>query len=71
MSVESELTELQIKVAFQEEAMDALDDVIMGQKRRMDRLQQQLQELQEKYETLIEQGSQAIPTADDDRPPHY
>ncbi len=71
MSVENELTELQIKVAFQEEAMDALDDVIMDQKRRMDRLHQQLRELQEKYETLIEQGSQTIPPADDDRPPHY
>lgn len=43
----------------------------MDQKRRMDRLQQQLRDLEEKYETLIEEGSQGIPSAGDERPPHY
>lgn len=71
MSAENELTELQIKVAFQEEALEALEDVIMDQKRRMDRLQQQLQDLQEKYDVLIEQGSHGIPPAGPDKPPHY
>lgn len=71
MSVENDLTELQIKVAFQEEALEALDDVIMEQKRQMDRLQQRLQDLQEKYETLLEQDRHGIPSTGDEPPPHY
>lgn len=71
MSVENELTELQIKVSFQEEALEALDGVIMDQKRLMDRLRQQLEDLQEKYEILIEQDRQDIPSTGDEKPPHY
>ena len=50
MSDADNLTELQIKVAFQEEALEALDDVITKQQGRVERLEEKLAELQDRYE---------------------
>lgn len=69
MNVETELTELQIKVAFQEDALEALDDVLTRQQGQVERLEQQLAELQERYESLLER----MPSepSGQELPPHY
>lgn len=69
MSEGSELTELQIKVAFQEEALEALDNVLTRQQGQVERLERELAELRDQYEALLER----MPTdpAGQEEPPHY
>lgn len=69
MSMEDELTELQIKVAFQEEALEALDDVLTRQQGKVERLEQQLAELQDRHEALLERMPSA--PSGQEPPPHY
>jgi SlyX protein len=69
MSADDELTELQIKVAFQEEALEALDDALIRQTGRVERLEERLAELQSRYEWLLERIPSEPPGQE--LPPHY
>lgn len=69
MSADNELTELQIKVAFQEQALDALDDVLTRQQGRIERLEEQLAELQDRYEALLDR--MPAPPPGQELPPHF
>ena len=63
-----ELTELQNKVAYLEDTLDTLNDIIAKQDRQLTDLQDQLKILYRRLENG-EQGSEFDVVAD--RPPHY
>ena len=66
---DARLTELEIKVAFQEDTIKALNDVVYQQQNRIDRLEASLYRTQEAIDAT-QQGSGA-PLAGDEKPPHY
>ena len=69
MTDEMRLTELEIKIAFQEDTVKALSDVIYQQQNRIDRLETLLPHYQAQLDGSIHEftGAPAI----DDKPPHY
>ncbi|MBV1786967.1 SlyX family protein [Marinobacterium sp. D7] len=65
MSVEEQVTELESRVAFQEDAIDKLSEVVARQERDIERLTRMVQILNSEIkETGIEPDDQAPP-------PHY
>lgn len=68
MSLESRVTELESRQAFQDDTIQALNDVIVEQGRVVERLQMQMAALLKRYEEIVGQYS-----ADEDEapPPHY
>ena len=65
---EARLTELEIKLAFTEDLLEKLDDVVISQQRRIDALIQELASLREQV-ARTDSNSGGSPR--DDRPPHY
>ena len=66
------LAELQIRMAFQEQALDELDAVITRQQRLLDRAEKEISLLQERLLELESMGGGgAGESAQDERPPHY
>jgi SlyX protein len=64
------LIEIETKLAFQEDAIQALNDVVCRQQRQIEQLQAALKLLIDRYRQLSEtQSSGNKPT--DERPPHY
>lgn len=61
----AQLIELQTQLAFQEDALQALDDTVARQQKEIDRLLL----LQQRLERQFEEMSDA--PAADQRPPHY
>ncbi len=58
---------LETKVAFQDEALQKLDDALISQ-------QQQITQLERKYSVLMDQMQKiesSIPEAPEEPPPHY
>lgn len=64
----AQLVELQTQLAFQEDALQALDDVVTRQQQSIDRLEQLQQRLERQ---LIDQADTAEQAPADQRPPHY
>jgi SlyX protein len=64
----TQLVELQTQLAFQEDALQALDDVVTRQQQSIDRLLQLHERLEQQ---LTELAGTAEPAAADERPPHY
>lgn len=64
----AQLVELQTQLAFQEDALQSLDDVVASQQRSLDQLLQFQQRLEQRIAELSDDGDQ--PPADQ-RPPHY
>ncbi|MDR0209843.1 MAG: SlyX family protein [Pseudomonas putida] len=68
MSLESRVVELESRQAFQDDTIQALNDVLVEQGRVIERLQLQMAELIKRYEEVVGQyggeGEQAPP-------PHY
>lgn len=67
-STEQRLIDLETRIAFQEDAIQDLSDVLYRQQQQLDRLEQMC--------TLILQRMQDLPAAGgsnggDERPPHY
>lgn len=71
MTGNEELMELQVKVAFQEETIDALNTVLTRQQNQLDRLQQELQMLRDRYEQLATEQSAPVAESVSEKPPHY
>lgn len=66
--VEQRMIELETRQAFQDDALQALSDVLVVQQRQMERLQRQLEALAARQEVLqsqLEQDQIEPP------PPHY
>ncbi|RCL26377.1 hypothetical protein C6A77_12345 [Pseudomonas sp. AFG_SD02_1510_Pfu_092] len=68
MSLELRVIELETRQAFQDDTIQALNDVVVEQGRVIDRLQLQMAELIKRYEEMVGQyGSEG----DEAPPPHY
>lgn len=64
------LIEIETKLAFQEEAIQALNDVVCRQQKQIGQLEATLKMLIDRYRQL----SEALPSAikpEDEKPPHY
>ena len=68
MSAESRIVELETRQAFQDDALQALNDVVVEQAKVIERLQLQVAELIKRHEEMVGQfGSEG----DEAPPPHY
>lgn len=67
--MESRLTELESRTAFQDHALQELSDVVARQQREIDQLRLQLESLRAQLAALATAGS-AHP-AEEPPPPHY
>lgn len=68
MPLESRVVELETRLAFQDDTIQALNDVVVEQGRVIERLQLQMAELIKRYEEMVgEYGSEG----DEAPPPHY
>ncbi|MFK0271530.1 MULTISPECIES: SlyX family protein [Pseudomonas] len=68
MSLESRVVELETRQAFQDDTIQALNDVVVEQGRVIERLQLQMAELIKRYEEMVGQyGSEG----EEAPPPHY
>lgn len=68
MSLEMRINELETRLAFQDDTIQALNDVLVMQQRVVERLQLQLAALAKRQEELLGQfggGDDDVP------PPHY
>lgn len=68
--MDKRITELEIKVAYQEDTIQQLDSVICRQQDQIDALQKQFKRLTESAQDLSE-GSKDNQSLFDDIPPHY
>lgn len=66
---EARITELETRLAFQDDTIQALNDVIVEQQRRLDRLAHQLQVLAGRQDELL--GRLELGGGDEAPPPHY
>lgn len=65
---ESRLTELESRQAFQDDALQALNDIVVQQQRQIERLQLQVEALARRLQAMSVQ----FDIADDEAPPpHY
>ena len=62
-------TELEIKLAYQEDIVKALNDVVCGQQESIDRLEQTCRYLMQRLQEVT-QGSLSE-VSDQEKPPHY
>ncbi len=66
--LEDLLTDLQTRLAFQDETINELNDVVTDQQQQIDRLREELRIFSDKLKTLEE----SVDTApQDEKPPHY
>jgi len=67
--MESRLTDLEIRYAHQEAALEALNETLLLQQRSIDELRAELQRL--KQQLRATQGGDVAPAAEETPPPHY
>jgi SlyX protein len=67
LNAESALIDLEIRLAYQEDAIRALDDLVYAQQRRIEALEQQCRRLAARLEALVMQPLGSPPEI----PPHY
>jgi SlyX protein len=63
------LTELEVRVAFQEKTIQDLNEVVTQQQRQIDRLRQELEAVKSRLAALA--PALVIPQEDEKPPPHY
>lgn len=68
MDLEARVADLESRLAFQDDALQTLSDVVYEQERVIERLRLQMQALIKRLEDL--QGQVGVPD-DDVPPPHY
>ena len=68
MSLEVRITDLETRLAFQDDTIQALNDVLVAQQRVLERLQLQVEMLSKRQDEL--QGQFGI-DEDEAPPPHY
>ncbi|WP_439134835.1 SlyX family protein [Pseudomaricurvus sp.] len=69
--MQQQIEELETRLAFQEDTLNALDTIIAEQDRLLSRQQMQLQLLAEKFKTMESRLDDPQAPAADERPPHY
>ncbi|MFG7341807.1 SlyX family protein [Stutzerimonas stutzeri] len=69
VDIESRVTDLETRLAFQDDTIQALNDVLVEQQRLVERLQLQLVALAKRQEEM--QGSLGAADEDEAPPPHY
>ncbi len=67
-SMESRLTELEIKISYSEELVETLNHTVFRQQEQIAMLQRQLAELQRQVQTIPTGPAQTLA---DELPPHY
>lgn len=67
--MESRLTNLETKVAYQDDLVETLNRIVVTQQQQIDLLQQQVQMLYDQMRSLT--PSDLAPGEVDERPPHY
>lgn len=65
----SRIAELEMKVAFQEQTIEELNQALVDQQFALDKLQVQLRHFAEKFKGLA--TSNVAPQAEETPPPHY
>ena len=68
MSLELRIVELETRQAFQDDTIQALNDVVVEQARVIERLQSQMAELIKRYEEMVGQYGRE---GEEAPPPHY
>jgi SlyX protein len=68
MSIESRVMELESRLAFQDDTIQALNDVLVQQQRVVERLQLQMAALLKRHEEMVGQFESSEEEAP---PPHY
>lgn len=68
MNLEARVNELESRLAFQDDTIQALNDVLVAQQRAVDRLQMQLAALLKRQDEMLSQFEAAEQEAP---PPHY
>lgn len=68
--MEKRITELEIKLAYQDDTIQQLDGVICQQQKQIDALQKQLNQLMGSIDTSAD-GTSTKPSLFDELPPHY
>jgi SlyX protein len=63
------LTELEMRVAFQEKTIQDLNEVVTDQQRQIDRLTRELEAIKSRLAALA--PSMVIPQDEEKPPPHY
>jgi len=69
VDLESRVTDLETRLAFQDDTIQALNDVLVEQQRLVERLQLQLVALAKRQEEM--QGTLGGADEDEAPPPHY
>ena len=68
MTLESRVMDLESRVAFQDDTIQALNDVLVAQQKVVDRLQMQMAALLKRQEEMV---GQCESFEEDVPPPHY
>jgi SlyX protein len=63
------LTELEVRVAFQDQTIQDLNEVVTDQQRQIDRLTQELEAIKSRLAAVT--PSMVIPQEEEKPPPHY
>lgn len=63
------VTDLEVKVAFQDDLLEALNQTVAAQQRQLDLLQDELRLIYQQIKSLQAAGLPAEPV--DETPPHY
>jgi SlyX protein len=66
--IEDRLTELEIKVSFQEDLLDKLDQILVRQQQQLDALMREVVDLRQQS---LQPGDAPQRNLRDDLPPHY
>lgn len=67
--MESRLAELEIKLGFAEDLLEALNTTVFRQQQQIEQLQKELRALSQQLQTDAAQGGERDPG--EERPPHY
>ncbi len=68
--LESKITDLECKLAFQEDTVDQLNDTVIQQQKQIETLVNYLQKMQAQITSLQEDNS-VMPVEQEPPPPHY
>lgn len=68
MTLEGRVTELETRLAFQDDTIQALNEVVVDQQRQLERLALQMGQLIERYKELAGQFGEG---GEEPPPPHY
>jgi len=68
-STDDRFETLEVKLAFHEQTLQELGDLIYAQRQQIDRLRATCRQLRRQIESLSQEAAQV--ESDDDRPPHY